>query len=98
MSNWTEEERAEALKRRLQGKGVMDEDAAAALGGGLRCAPHRWPRPPRHRPRGGVCQSQRSALRPELLDRGQRRSYQCGWPFAGGCMTLEEVWGVESGS
>jgi hypothetical protein len=36
MSNWTEEERAEALKRRLQGKGVMDEDAAAALGGGLR--------------------------------------------------------------
>ncbi len=41
MSNWTEEERAEALKRRLQGKGVMDEDAAAALGGGLRCAPQR---------------------------------------------------------
>ena len=38
MSNWTEEEREEALQRRLQGRGGMDEDAAAALGGGLRCA------------------------------------------------------------
>ena len=36
MSNWTDEERAEALKRRLQGTGVMDAEAAAALGGGLR--------------------------------------------------------------
>ena len=35
MSNWTEEEREEALKRRLQGAAVMDAAAAAALGGGL---------------------------------------------------------------
>jgi hypothetical protein len=34
MSHWTEEEREEALKRRMQGAGVMDSSAAAALGGG----------------------------------------------------------------
>jgi len=39
MSSWTEEERADALKRRMQGASVMDASAAAALasgGGGLR--------------------------------------------------------------
>jgi hypothetical protein len=33
-SMWTDEERAEALRRRMQGQGVMDAAAAAALGGG----------------------------------------------------------------